>query len=544
MGRQKNNLKIHALFMAAICVFLASPAQASASLDNAKAIPILNNGRVKAFDSFCRQTLEKIAGKETWNKKDAVSVLLGIIASEEKIDGIPWVLVGNAELRSAFGLPADKRYFSYAEIIPSLEKILASMKSSQEKRDADKSTSSLEKETESLYARLVAVRDLMTGESLRLIPSSDKNGEVWLTLAESANTEHGRRFKTLLKLFSEKKMAEFNAETGRWNVWVHETTHDAYRGTIQLEVIYSDAKPFQWAWIFYLAAFIMLSFFKKLKFVKKTGIVLVASAMVFHTLGLVLRVLVLQRPPVSNMYESMVYMNWAVMVFAAFFALGTRNVVYLSAGSALSALVMIYGDLLPIDANLEVLVPVLRSNYWLTVHVMTIVSSYGAFGLAMALGHRHLILEMKGKFSKTAQEDSAQLIYRVIQLGILLLGIGTVLGGVWANESWGRFWGWDPKETWALITFVAYLVVVHLKYAKKIDSHWLAMSSVLGFFFVLMTWYGVNFVLGRGLHSYGFGSGGMKWIIYYVVAEIVFLGVVGSRRAHSDTNHRTAATHK
>lgn len=270
----------------------------------------------------------------------------------------------------------------------------------------------------------------------------------------------------------------------------------------------------------------MLSAVKKNPLGKPAGISLVALAMAFHTLGLILRVIVLQRPPVSNMYESMVYMNWAVMLFAFIFAAIQRNAVFLTAGAAISALVMIYGDLLPIDADLEVLVPVLRSNYWLSVHVMTIVSSYGAFGLAMALGHRHLILERTKKFTKAAQETSAQLIYGVIQLGILLLGIGTVLGGVWANESWGRFWGWDPKETWALITFLAYLVVVHLKYSKKITPHWLALSSIIGFFFVLMTWYGVNFVLGRGLHSYGFGSGGMMWILAYIAAEIIFLAVV------------------
>ena len=522
--RQKNK-RILLATLAALVFFPASAAEAAPGLGHVKAMPVLHNGRVKAFDSFCRQTVESISGKESWNKEDAVSLVLGVLAFREKIDDIPWVLVGNAELRSSLSLSAGKRYFSYAEIIPSLEKIEVLMKNAKEKHDTDKTTSPLEKETESLYSRLVTVKSLMRGETLRVIPSSDKNGETWLSPAEDSGEATGR-FQALLGLYSQKKWQEFDAAAAEWNDWVHETTHGAYRRTVRLETVYSGLKPFQWAWVLYLAAFLALSFLKKNPSGKTMGLALTALAMAFHTLGLVLRVLVLQRPPVSNMYESMVYMNWAVMVFAALFAVGTRNIVYLTAGSAVSALVMIYGNLLPIDSNLEVLVPVLRSNYWLTIHVMTIVSSYGAFGLAMALGHRHLLLEMKRKFPKAAREESSQLIYRVIQLGVLLLGTGTVLGGVWANESWGRFWGWDPKETWALITFLAYLVVVHLKYAKKIDAHWVAMSSVLGFFFVLMTWYGVNFVLGRGLHSYGFGSGGMNWILYYLAAEIAFLALV------------------
>jgi ABC-type transport system involved in cytochrome c biogenesis permease subunit len=187
---------------------------------------------------------------------------------------------------------------------------------------------------------------------------------------------------------------------------------------------------------------------------------------------------------------------------------------------------MIYADLLPIDSSLDVLVPVLRSNYWLSIHVLTVVSSYGAFGLAMALGHRHLFCVVRRAFSPAQDKESAGLILRVIQIGIILIGTGTVLGGVWANESWGRFWGWDPKETWALITFLGYLVIIHLRFTGRLNNFGLALGSVLGFLLVLMTWYGVNFVLGRGLHSYGSGSGGMNWVLYYLLAEALFLGWV------------------
>jgi len=242
----------------------------------------------------------------------------------------------------------------------------------------------------------------------------------------------------------------------------------------------------------------------------------------FHTMGLGLRVLILSRPPVSNMYESMIFMNWILILCALVLYARRRKLFLLSTAALVSALVMIYADLLPIESSLGVLAPVLRSSYWLIIHVMTIVASYGIFGLAMALGHRQLFFHAVGRLHQDDQSASAQVLLQLIQLGVLTLGIGTVLGGVWANESWGRFWGWDPKETWALITFLGYLAVIHLRYARKLSDQALAVCAVLGFLLVLMTWYGVNFLLGRGLHSYGSGSGGAVWIAGYLVFEALF----------------------
>ncbi len=146
-------------------------------------------------------------------------------------------------------------------------------------------------------------------------------------------------------------------------------------------------------------------------------------------------------------------MDWVLILAAVLFSWTRRSLTATAVASLISSVILIYGNLLPIDTSLDVLVPVLRSNYWLTIHVLTIVASYGLFALSMGLGHRHLFLWMRGKLDRAEEESSSQAIYRVMQVGMLLLGIGTVLGGVWANESWGRFWGWDPKETWSLITF-------------------------------------------------------------------------------------------
>jgi cytochrome c-type biogenesis protein CcsB len=482
-------------------------------LEPAKHIPIQHNGRVKSFDSFSRQTLEFVAGSENWRRKPAIVSMLDLLSKPEQILTVQWIRVDYPELKRILKLESGRHFFSGDEIAPGTAKLESLVRAAKEKRDKDIRPTKLEQKAETLYSRFNAVNLLRSGQIVRVVPPA--SGYTWSSVDE--------RFRDLLNAYAKNDSRSFQDKAESWNDLIYSQAGRDIREKIRLEVIYFRVRPFECAAVGYLVAFLPLSFFKKRKLLAGIGLAAFAGAVLFHTAGLGLRMAILSRPPVSNMYESMVFMNWAVILFAVLFALIRKNTVAVSAGAFVSAFVMLYANLLPIDASLDVLVPVLRSNYWLTIHVLTVVSSYGAFGLAMALGHRHLILSLTGKFSPQKEEESAGLIYRVIQVGVILIGIGTVLGGVWANESWGRFWGWDPKETWALITFLGYLVIVHLKATGRLSHFMLAIGSILGFLLVLMTWYGVNFVLGRGLHSYGAGTGGMQWVIYYLVAETLFL---------------------
>jgi ABC-type transport system involved in cytochrome c biogenesis permease subunit len=178
--------------------------------------------------------------------------------------------------------------------------------------------------------------------------------------------------------------------------------------------------------------------------------------------------------------------------------------------------------------------PVLRDNFWLTIHVLTIVSSYAAGALAWGLGCLSLGYYLLGRYrdraaggGKSPPEACAALagfIYKAMQVAVLLLAAGTILGGLWADVSWGRFWGWDPKEVWALVSLLAYLVILHGRYAGWIGNFGLAAGSVLGAAVIGMSWYGVNFLLGAGLHSYGFGQGGQTEFFAFLVANFLLLG--------------------
>ncbi len=513
------------LFLLLMTTLGALPALAGqdAPIAAARHIPIQHNGRIKPLDSFARQLVRFVTGSERWEKKDAIITLLDLLADREKIGETRWIRVDYPELKEKLGLSENERFFSMNEVVPSVRKIQTLVRDAKLKRDRDERPTKLEQKAEELYSKMHAVDALGSGSSINVLPAPFSS--AWGSPYE-IKAGFSPEFIQLVQDYKKRDWARFEKGTKDWIKKVYAVAKETPRWKLALEVQYYRFQPFEAAAIAYFAAFLLLTFFKRKRPLVRAGLFFLGAAVVGHTAGIVFRVLILSRPPVSNMYESMIFMNWALIVFALGFSVLKRNPVPLVVGSAVSGFVMIYGNLLPLDSGLEVLVPVLRSNYWLTIHVMTVVSSYGAFGLAMGLGHRHLFHHAFRKFSKSAEEESANLIFKVIQLGTLLIGTGTVLGGVWANESWGRFWGWDPKETWALITFLGYLIVVHLRYAKKLSDFGLALFSVLGFLLVLMTWYGVNFVLGRGLHSYGRGTGGMSWVIYYLIFEALFLGFI------------------
>lgn len=490
-------------------------------------IPVQHNGRVKSFDLFARETLHLLSGKETWERKPASELFLNLLDNPEKIIDAACIRVDYLELKKQLGLSADKKYFSYNDLKTSFSSIIALAQSAQAKRSSEKNPSSLELKAESLYGSLMQVDHLAAGESFQFLPLEDSDEWVSPYLVQNL---HASGFHQMVGLYTKGAPADFSKAISLWVEEIGKISKVRFEKTIKLEIFYYRLKPFFYSWMLYLLGFALLLWTSKKTCIKWPGILAVLSGFLFHSAGLLLRMLILQRPPVSNMYESMIFMNWVLMICAGILFCLKRNNFYISAAAIVSALVMIYADLLPIDQSLAVLAPVLRSNYWLTIHVMTIVASYGIFGLAMALGHRHLFLSVTDKLSSESDSASADALNRLLQAGVITLGIGTVLGGVWANESWGRFWGWDPKETWAFITFLGYIVVLHLRTAGKLGNFGLACCSVLGFLLVLMTWYGVNFVLGKGLHSYGFGAGGNVWILAYLLFEAVFFAFIIYKR--------------
>ncbi|MCS6977088.1 MAG: cytochrome c biogenesis protein CcsA [Gemmatales bacterium] len=311
---------------------------------------------------------------------------------------------------------------------------------------------------------------------------------------------------------------------------------------IPYELLLNRLRPFRWAWLTMLAAvaLFVVQINTGWKWAYQLGWVLLMMGLIVQAFGFVLRVIVAGRAPVGNMYETVIFVAFLAVIFAAVLELIYRRTAIVLAGSAVSALGLMLADQLPLalDPRISPLAPVLRSNFWLTVHVVTIVASYAGATLAWGLGNVSLGLLAFGRPQQDTLKTLATYTYRAMQIAVVLLALGTVLGAWWASEAWGRYWGWDPKETGAVIALLGYVIPLHARYAGWIREFGLAVSAVLCYAGIILSWYVINFVIAAGLHSYGFGGGGGWWVLWagllniewVLIASAIYLGRSGLPR--------------
>jgi len=375
---------------------------------------------------------------------------------------------------------------------------------------------------------------------VRLVPVNGESGE-WLSVADLAPGAAGGglasardRMGALVAARTRGEGTAVAATALRDELRALGGAQYADAVALAREVGYNRVKPFRLAWMLYLLAFLLLlaSFPLASRALGWAGLVLAGLGLASNTHGLVLRTLISGRAPVTNMYETVVFVAWGAVLLALVFEALYRGRVAATCASGLAVVALILADNVPIlDGSIAPLVPVLRDNMWLTLHVLTITLGYAAFFLAMGLGHLNLGLFVLAPGRAALLKSLSLFLYRSLQVGTFFLAIGTLLGGVWASYSWGRFWGWDPKETWALIALLGYLAVLHGRLIGWFKEFGLAVGSIAGFLLVLMAWYGVNYVLGTGLHAYGFGSGGAGWMLAFAVVEMVIIVLALARRA-------------
>src|SRR5690606_2481899 len=248
-----------------------------------------------------------------------------------------------------------------------------------------------------------------------------------------------------------------------------------------------------------------------------------------HTLGLAARWYISGHAPWSDAYESMIYVAWATMLFTLLF--DRKSMLTIASGTFVTSMILMIAHWNWMDPSIANLAPVLDS-YWLMIHVAVIVGSYGPFTLGMILGIVTMILMIIGNEKNRQKIDLhiKELTYineMALTIGLVMLTIGNFLGGQWANESWGRYWGWDPKETWALVSIMVYAFVIHMRFIPGLRNRWVfTVSSVFAFYAIMMTYFGVNFYLS-GLHSYASGDKVVTpSFIYYSVAILTVLSAV------------------
>ena len=510
---------------------------------------IQDAGRRKPVDTFARESLLRISGGATYTGTNgrvwtAPDFLLSALFGTNDWKAEPLVLIPYHPLTAALGLDVQRKRFSLNELagattLPSLIQQATAL--TQQQKEVPREL----KEAENLATRMEALGHLMDDSAFSIVPPPPTGTTDRWTVPSPDNGAYDQAgYKAAMDELSLMAQA-YNAGTGfdfslhaaRLRKALRELNPGVYPtdSMLQLEYTYNHVRAFSWAVGIYALAFVLLLIANAqkgpAKILTATGLTLAVAGVLMHATGIAMRCIIAGRPPVTNMYESVVWVSFGVVAFAFIFLVRYRALTYLLAALPVSLTCLLLVQQLPVamPESIDPLVPVLRSNYWLTIHVLTITLSYAAFALAMGFGHIVLYRFIRNPLNAAEDATLHFWLYRILQLGVLLLATGTILGGVWANYSWGRFWGWDPKETWALIALLCYIFVLHGRVVGWWDQFGLALASVVCFCAVVMTWYGVNFILGKGLHSYGFGIGGEKYVAGFVCVDLAYVALAGWR---------------
>jgi cytochrome c-type biogenesis protein CcsB len=544
--------------------------------------PIQSGGRVKPLDSFAREATLFLTGRRQFENWDPSDLLMSWIANPRAWEGYPFVKVSRIDVRRELQLDENRTYFTPRELFGNFAllqyaqhmdaKAATGSETMSGKTDRGAKVGPRDAELREVLGRLELFRDVVAGTSWLVIPRP--GGAAWVALAPdshvpppvaNANDDRIRsHFVDLVKSYKAGDGTAFEraSRVARAGVEGEVPAWDGHlERSLALEVFYNRVRPFEIAWIFYLAGALMwlvapgkITQFKRSSdngsgaLRRRAAMVLTGIAITAHVVGFGIRCYIAGRPPVTNMYESIIWVSFGVFAFSFILYLVQRLSITIIVGSVMASIGLIAADAAPamMDPGLHPLVPVLRDNFWLTIHVLTITLGYSAFALTLGLGDVTLwnfFSQDRAKSRATPGTPAAsaatqlriqsltQLTYRAMQFGVVLLAAGTILGGVWADYSWGRFWGWDPKEVWALIALLCYLAVLHGRMTSWIKPFAFAAWTVVAFSSVVMAWYGVNFVLGVGLHSYGFASGGTGYVIAGVGAQLSYVILIAIHHA-------------
>jgi cytochrome c-type biogenesis protein CcsB len=505
-------------------------------------------GRTKPLYTISSDILRKVAREKDFEGLSPMQVFLGYSLDFNHWQDVPLIKVSNAELRSLLKLKGDRAAFSDIvtfgdgggyKLSSYVEK--AYNKSASERNRLDKEVIKLDERVNICYM-------MAGGDFMRIFPlrdGTDHWGKADDAVKHTVGREDSLFVLNVIPLWAYavtspgKKVAD--PEEYLQSIKGYQRAHSDYNlpseSRVRAELLYYRANIFEKLFPYY-ATLGILMIIALIGFIisgkgggsifRKILVSLAAAGFIFHTIGLGIRWYISGHSPMSNGYESMLFISWVTML--AGFIFSRRSLLTLAATSVLAGMTLMVAHMSFMDPEITNLVPVLKS-YWLTLHVSVITGSYGFLGLGAILGI--IVMIMMVFVNKKNQERISQTIneltvinYRTLTLGLYFLTIGTFLGAIWANESWGRYWGWDPKETWSLITIVVYTLVTHSRMIPGMKNVYaFNLLSLFAFASVLMTYFGVNYYLS-GLHSYAGGdSVPVPAFVYVAVAVLVTLAV-------------------
>lgn len=510
-------------------------------------------GRMKPVNTFASELLRKVSRSNTYNGLDANQVLLSMNEFPRLWFEAPIISLkrGNDSIRKVIGVDEDVERVALVDLFDSqgrykLEPYLAEASS---KSTPDQFEKDFIKAHEGYYL----LNQALTGSVLRIFPIPNHHNNKWVSYLELGEIEmqgmDSLYTRNILPLyFNELKKAGESGDYSKAEEYL-KSIHSFQKRygsdimpsdtKIEAEIWYNKIDIFNRLYTYFLLigvlmfAFIIIQIFNE-KSKTLSTLVKVCKNIIWlffwlMTIGLAVRWYISGHAPWSDAYESVIYVAWATVFFGLMF--GRKSSLTIASTAFVASIVLWVAHQNWMDPAIANLQPVLDS-YWLMIHVSVIVGSYGPFTLGMILGLTALILMIV-----TTKKNKAKLELNIKELttinemalivGIVLLTIGNFLGGMWANESWGRYWGWDPKETWALISIMIYAFVVHMRLIPGLRSiWWYNVCSVLAFSSIMMTYFGVNFYL-TGLHSYASGDKPITPnFVFYSLGFVVLLSAL------------------
>ena len=508
-------------------------------------------GRMKPINTFSSELLRKVSHENTYKGMNSDQVFLSMTQGGNIWIQVPLIYMksGNDSIRKIIGIDAEKKYASFIDffdnqgnykLLPYLENAYKSANPNQFEKDfieTDKKVNIME--------------DALSGTIMKIFPIPDDLNNKWVSFPELANAGMKGMAATYTQNILQMYFTALEEASVSKDYKQADGLLESINGfqkkygskvlpsdeKITSEILYNKYDVFQKLPYWYMYAAILMLLFtilkifkerKSLNFLVNAMHIIVGLLFVLHTFALIARWYISGHAPWSNAYESIIYVAWATMFFGLAFDLKSKLTVASSAFVAAMILTAAYMNW--IDPEIGNLQPVLNS-YWLMIHVAIIVASYGPFALGMILGVVSLILilfttESNKEKMKLNIKEITYINEMALTIGLIMLTIGNFLGGQWANESWGRYWGWDPKETWALISIMVYAFVIHSRFVPALRGKWIFnLMSIFAFLSIMFTYFGVNFHL-VGLHSYASGEAkSLSWIWQSLLA-ISILGAI------------------
>jgi cytochrome c-type biogenesis protein CcsB len=469
-------------------------------------LPILQGGRVKPLYVHASEAIKNLTGKSKLNDLSAVEAycLLSLngmgLPSDLKLEA----RIDHVDLMKFLGLAKDQHTILYEDLLPREEAIKSEAR-------MIKDNASYKKAIGKLYDSIFLYKEIKSGENWLLANNINNHIEwqpliVYLTedkvIAQKALTPDDPFLPVLLKT-----KTEFDRVNGNQKY--------------ELELYYAKAGLAIWALSLTSLALAAMVLFKNFNI----ALGLASVSAVVQLVLIALRVIISGRAPITNMYETVLFSGFGSLTLALILGHLKKEklFVYMGLGYNVCTLMMLNFANGMLTATISPLVPVLRDNFWLSTHVTMVILSYGALALSWILANTVLFKRKWGKISKKEELNFAEIIYTTLKWGTTMLAGGVILGGVWADYSWGRFWGWDPKETWSLIVLMTYMVILHGRNTSWIKTDRFITITAGAFMSVMMAWFGVNYILATGLHSYGFSEGGAIFLGSFFLIQTTFL---------------------